>query len=390
MYRTLDFCNNHNDVMLYFIADFRGRGGPRVQPLKSLFSEIACTVSRLPVTYTCNRTPAAIRTPILNSTVSLCAHRYADNSKTTMTIGTEDPPCTIKTTANALPSSSFPSPVVTSTAVDVQTDTDTPVTAATPPETDANEEDVVTVLAVAAAAAAAGTGRPVQVTTRLPHTTGGRTQSPVMDTVTPEYYDDQPEEPTPSPEPDCSAPNAYQYYAVCAGFRQQQQFQQLQQHQQLLQQHQQQQQLYQQQQQQQFYQQQQQQQQHDHMATALVKRPTAGGGVQVRFPGADEDPATATVADSVNLIRFPGPAPYRTTNKMYESSRHPTWWPTGWPDHQPQQQPDDSVQQQHRLQHHLPQQKQDVRFWEFGSRLPKTTTPVPPPPPPTQWYHRFF
>jgi len=307
--------------------------------------------------------------------------KYADSSTTTIA-GTEDPPQqTFKTTASASLSSSYSSPVVTTTAVDA-TETDNPVTAATPPETE--EEDVVTVLAVAAADS--GSSRPVS-TTRLPYTTGGRTQSSVTDTVTPEYYDDQPEEPTSSPEPDCSAPNAYRYYAACAGFRQQQQFEQLQQQQQLLQQHQQQQQLYQQQ-QQQFYQ----QQQHNHMATELVKRPAVGGGVQVRFPG-DEDPVSATVADSANLIRFPGPAPYRTTNKMYESSRHPTWWPTGWPNQQQQQQqyPDDSVQQQHRLQHHLPQQKQDVRLWEFGSRLPKTTsTTTIVPAPPTQWYHRFF
>lgn len=325
----------------------------------------------------------------LTTTVTYAKTKYVDSSKTTIA-GTEDSSQTFKTTASALPSSSFSSPVVTTTAVDV-TETDNPVTATTPPETE--EEDVVTVLAVAAAAAVngdGGSGRPVS-TTRLPYTTGGRTQSPVMDTVTPEYYDDQPEEPTSSPEPDCSAPNAYRYYAVCASIRQQQQFEQLQQQQQLLHQHQQQQQLYQQQ-QQQFYHQQ--QQQNNHMATALVKRPAAGGGaVQVRFPG-DEDPAPATAqADSVNLIRFPGPAPYRTTNKMYESSRHPTWWPTGWPDQQQQQQQqsDDSVQQQHRLQHHLPQQKQDVRLWEFGSRLPKTTsTTTVAPPPPTQWYHRFF
>ncbi|XP_025202531.1 AF4/FMR2 family member 4-like [Melanaphis sacchari] len=323
------------------------------------------------------------------TTVTYAKTKYADSSKTTIA-GTEDSTHqTFKTTASASLSSSFSSPVVTTTAVDV-TETENPVTAATPLETE--EEDVVTVLAVAAAAVDGdnGSGRPVS-TTQLPHTTGGRTQSSVTDTVTPEYYDDQPEEPTSSPEPDCSAPNAYRYYAACAGFRQQQ-FEQFQQQQQLLQQHQQQQQLYQQQQQQFYYQQ---QQQHNHMATELVKRPAAGGGVQVRFPG-DEDPVSATAADSANLIRFPGPAPYRTTNKMYESSRHPTWWPTGWSDHQQQQQqqqqyPDDSVQQQHRLQHHLPQQKQDVRLWEFGSRLPKTTsTTTVVPAPPAQWYHRFF
>ncbi|KAF0767956.1 AF4/FMR2 family member 4-like [Aphis craccivora] len=320
--------------------------------------------------------------------------KYADNSKTTIA-ETEDPSYqTFKTTGGASLSSSFSSPVVTTTAVDV-TETDNPATAATPLETE--EEDVVTVLAVAAVNGGDGdSSRPVS-TTRLPYTTGGsRTQSPVADTVTPEYYDDQPEEPTSSPEPDCSAPDAYRFYAACAGFRQQQQFEQLQQQQQLLHQHQQQQQLYQQQ-QQQFYHQQ--QQQHNHMAAELVKRPSAaGGGAQVRFPG-DEDPVSATSSDSANLIRFPGPAPYRTTNKMYESSRHPTWWPTGWPDQQQQQQqlqlqqqyPDDSVQQQHRLQHHLPQQKQDVRLWEFGSRLPKTTsTTTAVPAPPTQWYHRFF
>lgn len=358
-----------------------------------------------------------------------------ENSRTT-TVETDDSSQSIKTTTDA----SLSSPtVVTATAADV-TETEEPVTgtaaAATPTTTeDADAEDVVTVLAVAVD----GGGRPgvptrpAQLTTtgvRYTTTGGGsRTQSPpqATDANTPEYYDDQPEEPTSAPEPDCSDPNAYQYYAACAGFRlkQQQQLQLQQQHQlqqqlqqqqqieQKLQQHQQlqqqiQQQQLQQHQQQQHYQQQQQQQQlyhhqqlsppQPHVAMALVKRPVAvtgaGAGVPVRFPEEVGDPSSAVVADSVNLIRFPGPAPYRTTNKMYESSRHPTWWPTGWPE--PQQQADDAVQQQqqspHRLQQHrLPQQKQDARFWEFGSRIPKTsTTAVSPTSPPSQWYRRFF
>jgi len=124
-----------------------------------------------------------------------------------------------------------------------------------------------------------------------------------------------------------------------------------------------------------------------------MKRPTSDGGVQVRFPE-EEDPTPPVTAEDANLVRFPGLAPYRTTNKMYESSRHPTWWPTGWPEQQ--QQSGDMVHrkhQQHRIQHNLPQQQQDARLWEFGSRLPKittTTTAVPPPLLPTQWFHRFF
>lgn len=350
----------------------------------------------------------------MNEPSVFCARRYVD-SNTASTVETEDSPQNAKTSiAAAVQSSSLSQPTVpfTTTPVDV-TETENPIVTTTAKPmvtTEVEDEDVVTVLAVAATAldGSGGGGSGPSFSTRLPYTTNedGRTQLLLTtDTVPPEYYDDQPEEPaTPVPEPsspDCSAPNAYRFYTACAALRQQQlqqqQLQQIQQQQLLLQQHQHQQQIY--QQQQQFYQQQQlqeqhqQQQQFNHVATALVKRPTpGGGGMQVRFPGDKVDPASMA-ADSANLIRFPGPAPYRTTNKMYESSRHPTWWPTGWPEQEQQQQSDDSVQQQHQLQHHLPQQKQDVRLWEFGSRLPKTTTTTVVPPsvqPPTQWFHRFF
>lgn len=238
-------------------------------------------------------------------------------------------------------------------------------------------------------------------TTWVPYTTsnGGRIQHLATDTATPEYYDDQPEEPTSAPKVDCSTPNAYLYYSVCASLRQhqqlqQQQFQQIQQQQLLFQQHQQQQQQQLYQQQQQFYHQQQ-MQQLNHVATALIKRPTPDGSVQVRFPEEEDSTSVASaVAEKANLVRFPGLAPYRTTNKMYESSRHPTWWPTGWPEQQ--QQSEDTVHSQHhqhRIQHHVPQQKQEVRLWEFGSKLPKTTTTtavISSPPPQTQWFRRFF
>lgn len=328
----------------------------------------------------------------------MCLHRYVDDTRTS-TVGTGDLPKTVKTGAGELPTSLPPPTVVTTTAA-AGAETEEPITGVTVTTTEADdEEDVVTVLAVAATADSSRPGSP----TRLPYTTGdGGTQTAAADTTTPEFYDDQPEEPTAAPEvPDCSVPNAHRYYAACADFQLQQL--QVQQQQLLLHQHQQQQQQVYQQQQQQFYQQQQQQfhhlqqqqqPQHNHVAAALVKRPAAGAGVQVRFPG-DGRPASAAVAASeiTNHVRFPGSGPYRTTNKMYESSRHPTWWPTGWPDQQ-QQQSEDPVRQQHRLQHHLPQQKPEVRLWEFGSRLPKTTTttaaPHTAPPSPTQWFHRFF
>ncbi|VVC25603.1 Folded gastrulation, N-terminal domain [Cinara cedri] len=332
--------------------------------------------------------------------------KYVDGSRT---MAIEDSPKT--TTVSLGPA---PAVQVTTTAEGIA-ETEEPVTDMVPTtsSTDAeNLEDVVTVLAVKAMMMVPhSTSPPVGV----PYTTtgGGRTQGlAAIDTVTPEYYDDQPEKLTTAPEPDCTIPNAHLYFTECAGYRQQQQHhQQYQQQQQqlLLQQHQQQQQFYQQQQQQQqFYhqqlqqQQEQLQQQQPHVATAVVKRPVGegnvGGSFSVRFPEEDAaNPASAPAADNVNLIRFPGPAPYRTTNKMYESSRHPTWWPTGWPEQQQQQQKQQQQSDnvvQHRLQHHLPQQKQDVRLWEFGSRLPKTTTTttaVPPlPPQPAQWFHRFF
>ncbi|XP_050432807.1 mucin-2-like isoform X2 [Adelges cooleyi] len=127
----------------------------------------------------------------------------------------------------------------------------------------------------------------------------------------------------------------------------------------------------------------------------------------VRFPddeGRDDADVEADSATdhTINLVRFPDGVPYRTTNKMYESSRHPTWWPTGWEQQQQQQQQlqqqqqqlqqqQQQQQQQLQLQQQQQQQRRDdvarnegVRLWEFGSRLPKTTTEATP------WFHRFF
>lgn len=214
---------------------------------------------------------------------------------------------------------------------------------------------------------------------RTPSTAAASTTWPATDT-TPDYYYD---EPGPTATPDCSDPETYKRHASCAGLRlqqqqlqyqqqqQQQQLQYQQQQQQLLQYHQQQQlQFHQQQHQQQLQQQQQnqlqqqQQLQLHHAAAVAAKRPTV-----VRFP----EPTDPAAAEAANLVRFPGAAPYRTTNKMYESSRHPTWWPEQWSE----QQKNDAVQQQ--------QQYQPQHLWEFGSRLPKTATTSTP-----SWFRRVF